>query len=670
MPSEGTTESLAAEEARRLYEEGLSVIPLGSPGEDPPGWFRERCSSDEDAREKWPKTPRIKWADFQQRQPSEAELSAWIHRWPSCNWAILTGQRLVVVDADNDQAVEFIESGGITRTPRKVATAKGAHYYYQASGKIPIRNSANAQSKIDIRGHGGYVVAPGSVHATGVIYTEETLPGWGDTTWSELPMLTEADLQAISEFNGLKVGYNGALSFGGPGNMSFDASKMPLPADGSPVSEGGRNNAIASRVGQFIAAGMDARSILAAIKAENATYQPPLPDGEVERTAVSVMQTHTRNHPAQPIAVQYTPPEPYEPTRLEAFNAGDFEGTEPEPIEWLWKDWIARRLTVGIFAEGGTGKSLLALQMAVCMATGAPFVDGSTLALGRSLLLFCEDELSIVNRRLRRILDELGLTFADIRDEVYILCRVGEDSLLMRFDRNGNASLTPFWHDLDATIAQLQPQLLVVDTALDTFGGNPIDNQHVREYMQRALGVLAIRHDLAACFLSHVSVSGKASGSGLSGASAWRDRARVQIYMHKDAPQDVAIQVKRMKSNHAPPGAEFIMYNRAGFLQGRATVDLGEQINDIARMDFMALLERFDRQGNAVSPARNSPHYAPKVMARYARSNPKTVKTKDPAKYEDAMNQLLEIGRVWIATEARKGTKTLEITTADSFSSD
>lgn len=659
MPSaEGHSESLATQTARELFEEGLSLIPLGSPGEIPPPWFRSRCESDAEAADKWPKTPRVKWGQYQKQQPSEVEFEAWCRNFPRCNWAILTGQKVNVVDADSPEAVAFIESGSITRSPRKVETAKGAHYYYQVDERAPVKNSTNPHTKIDIRGFGGYVVSPGSVHATGVIYTQEPLEGWGDTSWSELPVLTTSDLQAINAFNGLSLQSDGRfLPNPGPGNLNFDATKgSPAVTDG-PVAEGGRNNAAASLVGQHIAAGHDARTIKQLLDSWNEQNPSPLSQDELDRTTASVMQTHLRNHPGSVI-----PLEPKAPTPLEVFNAGNFEGVEPEPISWVWNQWIARRLTVGIFAEGGTGKSMFALQMAVCMATGVPFVDGSILAKGRTLLLFCEDELPVVNRRLRRILKEHGLPFSAVRDQIFVICRVGDDSYLIKFDRQGNGTLTPFWQDLDVTIAQIKPTLLVVDTALDTFGGNPIDNQQVREYMQLALMSLAMKHDLAACFLSHVSVAGKSSGSGLSGANAWRDRARVQIYMHKDAPQDPSILVKRMKSNHAPPGAEFVMYNNGGYLQGQASVDLGEQINDIARMDFMALLDRFERQGNPVSPARNSPHFAPKVMARYAKSNPKSVKTKDPARYEDALNQLLESKQIVISTDERNRTKTIEKT--------
>ena len=72
------------------------------------------------------------------------------------------------MDADTEEGVAFMQSGVVSGTRRQVITAKGRHFYY--SGNANIRNSQGAH--IDVRGMGGYVVAPGSVHESGHIYLE------------------------------------------------------------------------------------------------------------------------------------------------------------------------------------------------------------------------------------------------------------------------------------------------------------------------------------------------------------------------------------------------------------------------------------------------------------------------------------------------------------------
>ncbi len=87
--------------------------------------------------------------------------------------------RLLVVDEDQPGAfAAFAES--VSQVPGAtftVDTAKGRHYYYRQDEGAPPGNGRGALAGrcIHIRGggagNGGYVVAPGSVHQTGVLYT-------------------------------------------------------------------------------------------------------------------------------------------------------------------------------------------------------------------------------------------------------------------------------------------------------------------------------------------------------------------------------------------------------------------------------------------------------------------------------------------------------------------
>lgn len=100
---------------------------------------------------------------------------------------------LLVVDEDQPGAfAEFAESIGETVDPTfAVTTAKGCHYYYRQAEGSPLGNGRGclAGRGIDVRGggegNGGYVVGPGSIHATGVVYTPADsaapvlpVPGW------------------------------------------------------------------------------------------------------------------------------------------------------------------------------------------------------------------------------------------------------------------------------------------------------------------------------------------------------------------------------------------------------------------------------------------------------------------------------------------------------------
>ena len=92
----------------------------------------------------------------------------------ACKPSLLLG-----VDEDQPGAfAEFAASiGQVVEPTFTVTTAKGCHYYYRQAEGAPLGNGRGqlAGHGIDIRGggagNGGYLVGPGSVHQTGVVYT-------------------------------------------------------------------------------------------------------------------------------------------------------------------------------------------------------------------------------------------------------------------------------------------------------------------------------------------------------------------------------------------------------------------------------------------------------------------------------------------------------------------
>ena len=149
--------------AASLYVEkyGLSVIPMGSN-----------------------KKPLIKWLELQRRRPSLDELLG----WPKENLAIVTGaiSNLVVVDCESREDAEwFYRERG--KSPVVVKTRRGFHFYFRHPGQ-PVANAQKVgarngmQHTYDVRGDGGYVLAPPSLHSEGAYAWRQSL-----VATSELP---------------------------------------------------------------------------------------------------------------------------------------------------------------------------------------------------------------------------------------------------------------------------------------------------------------------------------------------------------------------------------------------------------------------------------------------------------------------------------------------------
>jgi hypothetical protein len=122
-------------------------------------------------------------------------------------------------------------------------------------------------------------------------------------------MLEQSHVEAIHTY---RSGNIGAIPLGAPGRnlAGFDASKIRMPADGSPVAEGGRNNAAASLAGQHFRAGLSMRDTKKLLDSWNASNSEPLSDAELNTTIASVKQTHERNHPGQTIPLEPPPVPP------------------------------------------------------------------------------------------------------------------------------------------------------------------------------------------------------------------------------------------------------------------------------------------------------------------------------------------------------------------------
>lgn len=127
------------------------------------------------------KKPIIEWKGYQTKRADEKTIRDWWSKYPSANIGIVTGEisGIVVVD---------VEAGGSTKDLPTTITSKtgggGFHFFYKHPGK-PVKNAVRIREKTDIRGDGGYIVAPPSLHKSGKRY--EWLVSPEDAGFAELP---------------------------------------------------------------------------------------------------------------------------------------------------------------------------------------------------------------------------------------------------------------------------------------------------------------------------------------------------------------------------------------------------------------------------------------------------------------------------------------------------
>lgn len=116
------------------------------------------------------KEPLINWSEFQKRRASVEEATEWWTKWPDANLGIVTGlvSGVVVVDLDGPEGLESAKKLGL-RTSVQTITGRGTHLWYRYPNSN-VQNAVKVLPGIDIRGDGGFIVAPPSIHETGLRY--------------------------------------------------------------------------------------------------------------------------------------------------------------------------------------------------------------------------------------------------------------------------------------------------------------------------------------------------------------------------------------------------------------------------------------------------------------------------------------------------------------------
>lgn len=253
----------SAEEAARSYlARGWSVVPVQSRS----------------------KRPLIKWEPLQHSRPKAKDVSAWFRRWPDANVAVVTGEisGLVVLDVDprhgGDDSLIDLERryGPLPATVESITGGGGRHVYFLHPGGV-LRNRAGLAAGIDLRGDGGMIIAPPSVHPNGRRYEWEVSHHPDDTPLAPMPPW----LLSLARGDTPYLGHS-------PSHW------RDLVQEG--VAQGERNNAIASLTGHLLWHGVDPAVAAELLLCWNRVRaRPPLSDEEVAQTVESIVRTRRRH---------------------------------------------------------------------------------------------------------------------------------------------------------------------------------------------------------------------------------------------------------------------------------------------------------------------------------------------------------------------------------------
>lgn len=223
----------------------------------------------------------------------EALIGRWTLEHPGANIGVATGRGLVVVDVDGQEGAESLAALVLEHAPGRrsveifgtacVATGSGGcHYWYAAPAGVEVRNSAGRlRPGLDVRGDGGYVLAPPSVHPNGRPYR------WRHMAWiAPMPEWLLELVRRPAELSARPVLERRRLPAGQAGTRYGLSALEAETAAVRAAAVGTRNdrlNAASFALGQLVAGG-ELAGAAAVDELEAAALASGLSEGEARRT--------------------------------------------------------------------------------------------------------------------------------------------------------------------------------------------------------------------------------------------------------------------------------------------------------------------------------------------------------------------------------------------------
>lgn len=324
-----------------LAKQGVSVFPVHWPVDGECSCGNAECGS----KGKHPLTDH----GVSEATRDEAVIEGWFSKWPLANLGIATGSRsgVIVLDVDGpdgEKALAALErEHGKLPTTREAQTGRGRHLYFALPEGVEIRNSAGVLGPhLDIRGEGGYVLCPPSMHISGKQYRwthllkSAALPKWIPEALRRTPPTT--------------------------------TSVVPE----APIPKGQRNDALARLAGTMRRPGMTPTTIAAALLSENRTRcQPPLPESEVRAIARSVSRYQPEKGDG---AGTVSPPlSGFTPVQL-----GELLAKPDTPVEYILENRLVAGTVSAVVAKPKVGKSTFARNLCLAVSRGEDFLGLQT----------------------------------------------------------------------------------------------------------------------------------------------------------------------------------------------------------------------------------------------------------------------------------------------------
>jgi Bifunctional DNA primase/polymerase, N-terminal/AAA domain len=485
-------------EALAYAEQGLEVFPCHSLT---PIEGRLWCTCGNRWCDSPGKHPRTK-NGHKNASTDPGQVRSWWRLNPDANIAAPVPAAFFVLDLDGEGAVEWWESrlDEYVEDPAtwRIQTGRGRHLWFGTPQPVKSRTGASPLVKgdgwkVEIRGHGGYVMMPPSKHHCGTTYhfLEGPFPRTMDA-------IADRPAWLASMLETAKVAKDAKLP-DGPEWFEI-ASDMG--------ENSGRDSFLVKYTGKLISVGMPAKTIEETALLLNSKFKTPLPEDKARAEIKGCISRYEHagelatlklqaRHDADLAVLNGTSPNGHDP------DAG------PEPYALSLQDFIARKLSsrppllgteednllpagglLILVGKGGRGKTTVTIEACLHLASGTDWLGFKVERPLRILFIENEGPREPFRRKLEAKLEHWD---AEISGAFYI--KTLDWGAFTAADEGQRRQLRAF-------IEQERIDLVVGDP-LDSLGingiGSPADT---REFMAQ-LVVIGLTRDVAFWLLHH-----------------------------------------------------------------------------------------------------------------------------------------------------------------------
>lgn len=403
--------------ALEYLSKGLTVIPV-----------RGRYGKTLDEAKK----PLVNWQKWQGLKPSEGIVRGWFTQKPNADLGLLTGPSngLLALDIDGQKGYQSIADKPIPDTWINV-TRRGEHYLFSWDERL--NNVATTKVGIfpgvDVRGKGGYIIAPPSVGVGDFQYKWKEGASPTDRPLACPPEWLVQELlkgeKKEQEYQEVRVGENWLLEL----------------KEGLSAGEN-RHNGMCKLASYYMSRGIPEDDVITLMHTWNQKCTPPKDEEEFDKKLKSFLENWENGRYKSTFKKE---------SKLTVQSSVSFTSSGITEVNWLVKDLIPAETIGFLHGYGGLGKSWMTLDLAIEMGRGGGAWLNHFATKGAKVLYIDEESHpTLLRQRYTRLLSTKGL-----KPEQVDVSFLSQQEI--KFDNRD--SLDAF----KGTLLEIRPNFIIID---------------------------------------------------------------------------------------------------------------------------------------------------------------------------------------------------------------